>query len=93
MKLKQVSGENRGKIVLFALSTCVWCKKTKKLLEEHGVEFSFVDVDQLEGAEKDSVFQELKKWNPKGSFPTLVINDKDCIVGYKEEKIREVIGK
>jgi glutaredoxin-like protein NrdH len=93
MKFKQVSGENRGKIVLFALSTCVWCKKTKKLLEEHGVEFYFVDVDRLEGEERDSAFQELKKWNPKGSFPTLVIDDKDCIVGYKEEKIKEVIGK
>lgn len=93
MKLKLVSGENRGKIVLFALSTCVWCKKTKKLLEEQGVEFSFVDVDQLEGKERESTFEELKKWNPKGSFPTLVINDKDCIVGYKEEKIKEVIGK
>jgi glutaredoxin-like protein NrdH len=93
MRLKQVSGENRGKIVLFALSTCVWCKKTKRLLNEHGVEYSFVDVDQLQGSEKEEVFAEMKKWNPKGSFPTLVINDKDCIVGYKEAEIKEVIGK
>ncbi len=93
MRLKQVSGENRGKIVLFALSTCVWCKKTKRLLNEHGVEYSFVDVDQLQGSEKEEVFGEMKKWNPKGSFPTLVINDRHCIVGYKEAEIKEVIGK
>ncbi len=93
MRFKQVSGENRGKIVLFALSTCVWCKKTKRLLNEHGVEYSFVDVDQLQGSEKEEVFAEMKKWNAKGSFPTLVINDKDCIVGYKEAEIKEVIGK
>jgi glutaredoxin-like protein NrdH len=93
MRFKQVSGENRGKIVLFALSTCVWCKKTKRLLNEHGVEYFFVDVDQLQGSEKEEVFAEMKKWNPKGSFPTLVINDKECIVGFKESEIKEVIAE
>jgi len=93
MKFKQVAGENRGKIILFALSTCVWCKRTKKLLDQEGVEYLFVDLDQLEGKERDEVVGELKRWNPKLSFPTLVINDKDCIVGYKEETIKKAIGK
>jgi glutaredoxin-like protein NrdH len=93
MKLNRVSGENRGKVVLFALSTCVWCKKTKRLLGELGVEYSFVDVDLLEGDEKDEVVTQLVKWNPKQSFPTLVIEDKESIVGFNEEKIREVLGK
>jgi glutaredoxin-like protein NrdH len=93
MKLTQVSGENRGKIVLYALSTCVWCKKTKRLLEEHGVGYSYVDVDQLEGEDREKTIEEIKKWNPKCSFPTLVINDESCIVGYKEDKIKEAIGK
>ena len=93
MKLQRVSGKDKGKLVLFALSTCVWCKKTKRLLNEHGVEYSFVDVDQLQGSEKEEVFAEMKKWNPKGSFPTLVINDKHCIVGFKESEIKEAIAK
>jgi glutaredoxin-like protein NrdH len=93
MKFKQVTGENRGKIMLFALSTCVWCKKTKKLLDQEGVTYLFADLDRLEGEEKDEAVGELKRWNPKLSFPTLVINDKDCIVGYKEEKIKKAIGK
>ena len=93
MKLNRVSGENRGKVVLFALSTCVWCKKTKKLLGELGVEYSFVDVDLAEGNEKDEVVTQLVKWNPKQSFPTMVIDDKESIVGFNEEKIREVLGK
>lgn len=93
MKLSRVSGENRGKVVLFALSTCVWCKKTKKLLGELGVEYSFVDVDLLDGDEKDEVVAQLVKWNPQQSFPTMVIDDEESIVGFKEEKIREVLGK
>jgi glutaredoxin-like protein NrdH len=93
MKLTQVSGEDRGKIVLYALSTCVWCKKTKKLLNKHGVGYSYVDVDQLEGEDREKTIEEIKKWNPKRTFPTMVVNDKSCIVGYKEDQIKEAIGK
>jgi glutaredoxin-like protein NrdH len=93
MKLKKVSGEDRGKIVLFALSTCGWCKKTKKLLNDLGVAHSYVDVDQVEEDEKAETVEQLKKWNPRLSFPTLVINDEICIVGFKEDEIKEAIGK
>ena len=34
MNLEHVDGENKGNILLFALSTCGWCAKTRKLLEE-----------------------------------------------------------
>ena len=93
MKLKQVSGEDQGKVVLFALSTCGWCKKTKRLLNDLGVEYSYVDVDQLKENEKTEAVDELKKWNPKCSFPTLVIDDENCIVGFKEDEIKEAIEK
>jgi len=93
MKLKQVSGEDQGKVVLFALSTCGWCKKTKRLLNDLGVEYSYVDVDQLKEDEKTEAVDELKKWNPKCSFPTLVIDDENCIVGFKEDEIKEAIKK
>ena len=88
MDLKHVKGEDRGKVVLYALSTCVWCRKTKHLLDKLGVEFYYTDVDLLKGKEKDEVMETVRKHNPKGSFPTLVINDKKCIVGYAEEDIR-----
>jgi glutaredoxin-like protein NrdH len=93
MKLKQVSGEDRGKVVLFALSTCGWCKKTKRLLNELGVAYSYVDVDQVEEDEKTETVEQLKKWNPRSSFPTLVINDERCIVGFKEDEIKEAVKK
>ena len=91
MKIKHVKGENKGKIMLYALSTCVWCKKTRELLDDLGVEYYFIYVDYLEGDEKGWTEEEIMKWNPRCSFPTLVINDKECIVGFKEEKIRETL--
>lgn len=92
MKIEHVEGESKGKIMLYALSTCGWCKKTKELLTKLGVGFDFVYVDYLEGNEKDTTMDEIEKWNPRCSFPTLVINDKKCIVGYKEDQIKEVLG-
>ena len=52
MALQHVAGKNKGHIVLYALSTCPWCRKTKKLLEDLGVEYYFGDVDLMNDAEK-----------------------------------------
>lgn len=90
MEINHVNGVNKGKIMLYALSTCVWCKKTKKLLDKLGVQYDYVYVDQLEGDEKESTKDEIMKYNPRCSFPTLVINDEKCIAGFKEDEIKEV---
>jgi glutaredoxin len=93
MEFKHVAGENKGKITLYALSTCIWCKKAKKLLTNLGLEFSYIDVDQLDSQEETKVVQEITRWNPKCSFPTMVIDDNRCILGYDETKIRELAKK
>jgi len=92
MKIEHVDGADKGKILLYALSTCGWCRKTKELLTKLGVGFDFIYVDYLEGNDRDDTIEEVKKWNPRCSFPTLVINDKKCIVGYKEDQIREALS-
>lgn len=89
---KKVNGKKKGDIFLFTLSTCVWCMKTKKLLEDLGVEYSYVDVDLVEDDNKEEVVKEFNRWNPKQSFPTIVINNKKCIIGYQEDQIKE-LGK
>jgi glutaredoxin len=92
MEVVHVDGKNKGKLMLYALSTCVWCKKTKELLSKLGVEFDYVYVDLERGAERSKAIDELKKFNPACSFPTLVVNDKQCIIGFKEQQIKEVLG-
>jgi glutaredoxin len=93
MALVHVKGTKKGKVILYALSTCVWCNKTKKLLTELGVDFAYVYVDLLEGAEKERILNDMSHCNPVRSFPTLVINDTTCIIGYQERKIQEVLGR
>lgn len=89
--MNHVEGKKHGRIILFALSTCVWCGKTKKLLDELGLDYYYVDVDLLDGESKAEVLFEMERWNPKISFPTLVVNDR-CIVGFDEKKIREALA-
>jgi glutaredoxin len=90
--MQHVPGENRGKITLYALSTCGWCEKTKKFLDELGVEYFYVYVDLLEGEERESVINKVRRWNPHCSFPTAVINEEVCIVGYDKQKIKKAVG-
>ncbi len=91
-KGNHVSGMDRGKVLMYGLSTCVWCKKTKKLLTELGIEFDYVFVDKLEGEEEDQAVEDIKRFNPSVSFPTTVINGEKAIVGFKEKEIREALG-
>jgi glutaredoxin-like protein NrdH len=91
MSVNNVEGKVKGQITLYALSTCGWCKKTKGLLNELGVAYSYTDVDTLTGAERQSVMDEVRKWNPACSFPTLVINGSNCIVGFQEDEIRNLL--
>jgi glutaredoxin-like protein NrdH len=91
MALTHVPGKKAGHLVLYALSTCPWCKKTKKLLDDLGVEYHYADVDLLTDEERNEVMRIVKKWNPRNSFPTLVVNDSLCIVGFEEDKIRKTL--
>jgi glutaredoxin-like protein NrdH len=92
MSLTHVKGKNKGQVVLYALSTCVWCKKTKKLLEQLGVEFDYVYVDLLAGAEKELILADMARYTSTRAFPTMVINNGTIIQGYQEKRIREVLG-
>ena len=88
--IQHVAGNNRGNVLLYALSTCGWCRKTKNLLDELGVEYAYVYVDQLEGDAKREALDRIEAFNPKRTFPTTVI-DGQAIIGYQEDKTREVL--
>jgi glutaredoxin len=48
-------------------------------------------VDKLEGDERKAIIEDVKKFNPRCSFPTIIIGD-TVIVGYKEKEIKEALG-
>jgi glutaredoxin len=48
-------------------------------------------VDKLEGDERKAIIEDVKKFNPRCSFPTIIIGD-TVVVGYKEKEIKEALG-
>jgi len=77
-------------VKMYSLSTCSHCKATKRFLDECSVKYEFTDVDLLEGEERAAILEDVRKFNPRCSFPTIIIGDK-VIVGFKENEIREAL--
>lgn len=80
---------SKQSIMLYALSTCIWCKKVKRLLDNLGVSYEFINVDELSAQDKAEAMAEVKRFNPRCTFPTMVVGGSECIVGFKEDRIRE----
>jgi glutaredoxin-like protein NrdH len=79
------------KVKMYTLSTCSHCKAAKKFLNDNGVSYEFTDVDLVQVSEKENILQEVAKYNPQRSFPTIVIGNK-IIIGFRENDIREALG-
>ncbi len=80
------------KVRMYALSTCAWCRRTKKFLQENGVDFEFVDVDLLEPEERRAKKEELKRYNPAGSYPTVIVDEETVVVGFNPDRLKEALG-
>jgi len=93
MPFSKVSGVNNAhKVVVYALSTCVWCKMIKQFLKDNNVEFEYIDVDLCEEGEKARIREELQSKSGSLSYPTVIVDDKIVIVGFKEDKLKEALG-
>ncbi|MFO8110577.1 MAG: glutaredoxin family protein [Thermoplasmata archaeon] len=92
--IRKIEGTKKDRSVkLYALSTCGWCKKTKKLLSTLDVEYECIDFDLLPEEKKKLIKEEIKNVNPAISFPTVVVDEgEEIIVGFKEDKIKEVLA-
>ena len=78
-------------ITLYALSTCIWCRKTRRMLDSLGVDYRLIEVDLLSPAEQSEAADEMRRWNPVCSYPVLVFNAEWAIQGYREDEIRRAV--
>jgi glutaredoxin-like protein NrdH len=83
---------SQQEVKIYTLSTCSHCRATKKFLDNNGIEYSFTDVDLLQGEEREAVIEEVKKYNPRCTFPTIIIGDK-VVIGFREDEIKEALSQ
>jgi glutaredoxin len=75
-------------VMVYALSTCPWCRKTKQWFDDSKIPYDCVDVDTLPDEEQDTVADRAFELSGGRRFPVVVING-EVIVGYNPDKFLE----
>jgi len=92
MKVVKVSGRNnKHKVFVYALSTCAWCKQTKKFLKDNGIEYEYADVDLCDEEDQEKVSKDILSKGGRLSYPAIIIDNKILINGFHVDKIKEAL--
>ena len=75
---------------VFALSTCPYCRMTRKYLDENEVVYDVTEVDLLTGQEREDAIAEVKDISGGTSFPVIVV-DEEIIVGFNKKRMKELL--
>ena len=79
-----------SKVSMYTLSTCPWCRKTKKFFGDRKVAFDFVDYDLASEDEQNRIAGEMMKYTGHISFPFVRIDD-TVIIGYNPERYEQLL--
>ena len=92
MNISKVAGKNnRHKVFLYALSTCVWCKLTKQYLKDNAVEYEYVDVDLCTEEDKQRIRETITNMGGSLSYPTTIVDNKKVITGFRKDQLKEAL--
>jgi glutaredoxin-like protein NrdH len=61
------------------------------LADQH-IDVDVVNVDSLEGDDRDMAIKEVKQYNERVSFPTTLIGG-EVVVGYKADRIKKALER
>ncbi|MFP4331052.1 MAG: glutaredoxin family protein [Alkalispirochaetaceae bacterium] len=80
-------------VVLYALSTCAFCKKGIDFLSDSGVDFKYIYLDELDIEVKREVKSELKsQFDNLVVFPVLVVDNKRALTGFTKDQWESALG-
>ncbi len=79
------------KVFMYALSTCPWCRKTKKFFKDNNIPFDYIDYDLAGKKEQEKIMEEMRKISGANAFPLVIIGE-EAVVGYNPEKYSELLG-
>lgn len=92
MKTTKVVGENKKhKVLVYALSTCAWCKMAKKFLKDNNIEYEYVDVDLCSEEDREKVRREILSKGGELAYPTIIVDDEILITGFRKDKLKEIL--
>jgi len=78
-------------LLVITLSTCMWCKKCKRFLDEQNVKYKYIDVDKIDPSDKVKILDHLKaNYQERISYPFLVC-ESGHVVGYDIQKYKDLL--
>lgn len=80
------------KVLLYTLSTCPWCRKTKQFFQDRHVPFDFIDYDLASNDEQDRIVAHMRKYTSHVSFPFVLIGE-EVVQGYNPEMYEKLLNK
>ena len=92
MQTVKIPGSNNmHNILLYALSTCGWCKRAKQFLKDNDVEYEYIDVDLCSMEDKQKIRQDIQSRGGTLAYPTVIIDNKLLLTGAPQDKLKEVL--
>ena len=93
MRYIKVPGKYKGhKVLIYAISTCIWCKRAKKFLRDQDIEYKYVDIDQCNVEDRSKIKNDILARGGQLVYPTIIIDDKILINNFRIDKIRNALG-
>ncbi len=77
------------KVSMYTLSTCPWCRRTKKFFTDRNIPFEYIDYDLADEKEQERILEEMSKYGGS-AFPFVKING-NVVIGYNPEKYSELL--
>lgn len=89
--IKVPSKNNKHRVLMYAISTCGWCKRAKKFLKDKGIEYEYVDVDLCSQEDRENIREDILSRGGRLNYPTIIVDDRILITGFQENKMREAL--
>jgi len=92
MKPVKVAGKNnRHSVVLYAISTCPWCKKAKRFLADHEIEYYYIDVDLASKEDYAEIIKDIRSRGGRDVYPTIIVDNTILLTHPDEKKLKQIL--
>lgn len=79
------------KPIMYALTTCQHCKNTRKFLDANNVDYIVIYLDEYSGSQRSDLMEKVRTYNPRGTFPTILVPGGKVIVGFRKQLMQEAL--
>ena len=62
-----------NEIAMFSFTTCPFCRRAKDVLDERGIRYAVLELDELEGNEGNEIRAELGRKTKRTSVPSIFV--------------------